>query len=474
MKLLLDELIRYGESDVYPYHMPGHKRNKSGSLPEDFYLRDITEIEGFDNLHQAEGILLKMQREAAKACGADESFYLVNGSTSGILSAMSAAVSAGGHILMSRNCHKSAYHAVYLRNLKVSYLVPGILEPYGILDTITPKQVKEALEQAKDVEAVLIVSPTYEGRIADIRKIADIVHAKGIPLIVDEAHGAHLGFSGAVAENSCRQGADLVIQSVHKTLPSLTQTAILHVTGERVNREKLKRFLRIYQTSSPSYLLMGSIQNAYCYVEDNKEQLYDAFQRNWRSLLGRLHQCRKLTFVEEDSQKQDIGKLVISVRNTNRNGHELYEILLQKYHLQMEMAAENYVLAMFTINDTKEGYDRLAEALLEIDQSLERKEDDTSYAYDWNGNETEERLLLATAWEEEQENCLLTEAMGRYAGEFIHLYPPGIPLVVPGEQITKELVEKIIIWEKQGLNVQGIETMEDACYVRVLKRKNVS
>lgn len=257
--------------------MPGHKRNAWGELPAQLYRLDITEIDGFDNLHQPEGILKELQEQAAACCGAEESYYLVNGSTGGILSAVSAALPASGHILMARNCHKSAYHAAYLRNLRTSYLYPKMLEDYDIFDMVSPEQIEEALDKEPDIQAVLLVSPTYEGRISNIRQISEIVHARGIPLIVDEAHGAHLGWSDAVHENSCRQGADLVIQSVHKTLPALTQTALLHVNGTIVDRERLRRFLHIYQSSSPSYLLMASIDNALQYMERDGKKALDIF-----------------------------------------------------------------------------------------------------------------------------------------------------------------------------------------------------
>ena len=168
---LYKKLEAYGKSDFYPYHMPGHKRNVYGDMPESIFRADITEIDGFDNLHQPEEILLQLQREAADLYGAEESFYLVNGSTSGILSAISAALPDGGHILMARNSHKSAYHAAYLKNLTISSLYPNTMEEYDICDAITPEQVKSALDGCDDIDAVFLVSPTYEGRIAPIREI---------------------------------------------------------------------------------------------------------------------------------------------------------------------------------------------------------------------------------------------------------------------------------------------------------------
>ncbi len=489
---LFTKLKQNSESDIYPYHMPGHKRNACGHLPTDYCSMDITEVDGFDNLHQPEGILKALQDKAADIYGAEESFYLINGSTCGILSAVSAVVPAGGHILMARNCHKSAYHAVYLRNLKVSYLYPSNLPEGDICESITANQVAETLNRESDIDAVLIVSPTYEGRIADVKSIAEVVHSKGIPLIVDEAHGAHLGFTEGFAQNSCRLGADLVIHSVHKTLPALTQTALLHVNGALVNREKLKRFLRIYQSSSPSYLLMASIDNALQYVEHEGKQAFADFADKYYKMLDRLADCKYLYFLQDDCGKQDVGKLIIRIPDTisekyaeSRNdetdiakrpmltGKQLYDLLLQKYHLQLEMASEYYVLAMFTVNDGDEAYRRMTDALLEIDAQIAEKcsdkcnlsrKDKLLCCEKQNGVVQCDTdcvpISLAHAWDSPMEKILLKNAVGRYAGEFVNLYPPGIPILVPGEIITEDICELIIRSYVQGLNVQGVEISE--------------
>lgn len=472
MEHLFEKLARNGESDIYPCHMPGHKRNVWGELPPKLCRMDITEIEGFDNLHQPEGILLDLQKKAAELCGAEESFYLVNGSTGGILSAVSAALPAGGHILMARNCHKSVYHAAYLRNLKISYLYPDILKEYNILEAVTPEQVRTALEKAPDIGAVLVVSPTYEGRIADIAGISKVVHEKGIPLIVDEAHGAHLGLSREVHENSCRQGADLVIQSVHKTLPALTQTALLHVNGKLVDRELLKRFLHIYQSSSPSYLLMASIDNAMHYIEKDGRSAFAEFHRQYDRMLERLSRCRILKFLPADRQRQDLGKLLISVKDADMTGRQLYDMLLDKYRIQTEMAAEDFVLAMFTLNDRPEGYERMTEALLEIDGSLKRQEGSKEIFCGglWPEDLKSDRYTLTAAWDGEKEEIPLEESAGRFAGEFVNLYPPGVPLLVPGEKITGELCQRVCNWLRQGLTVQGVKMQAGKHLIQVMKR----
>lgn len=459
---LYRKLREYGQGKVYPYHMPGHKRKQCGEMPKEITGIDITEIEGFDNLHCPCGLLKELQKRAARLYGAEESFYLVNGSTGGILSAVSGALPAGGHILMSRNCHKSVYHGAYLRNLAISYLYPDILEAYDINEAVTPKQVEQALERETDIGAVLIVSPTYEGRIADVKEIARIVHEKGIPLIVDEAHGAHLGFSEAFAPNSCACGADIVIHSVHKTLPSMTQTALLHVNGDRVDREQLKRFLHIYQTSSPSYVLMASIDNALEWMAGEGRQKCSSFAESYLKMCERLSACRGLQFLPSDSRKQDIGKLVISGKKIRLSGQQIYDILLREYQLQLEMAAGSYCLAMFTAADEEEAYERMTKALLELDERILRgefprdREEAVQAQRTLQEKEPGKAIPFCRAWDMKTEIIPLEQAIGRYAGEFINLYPPGTPLLVPGEVFDQEAYRLIFSYLNKGLKVQGV------------------
>lgn len=468
---LYEKLTEYAASDYYPYHMPGHKRRTFGDLPGELFSMDITEIDGFDDLHHPEEILEHLQKQAAALYGAEESFYLVNGSTCGVLAAISAALNPQESILMARNCHKSAYHAAYLRGLDIHYLWPEQVEGFPICEAITPEQVSDALEQTKDIRAVLIVSPTYEGRIADVKEIARLVHEKGIPLIVDEAHGAHLGLDDTMPENSCRNGADLVIHSVHKTLPSLTQTALLHVNGSLVDREKLRRFLRIYQSSSPSYVLMAGIDNALQMVEQNGKQMFEIFQQRFRKMMRDLEACKHLKFLPYEPGKQDVGKLVISTHKSNITGRQLYDILLKQYHLQLELAAENDCLAMFTVGDTEEGYERMTKALLEIDASLEsvqRAENNDEKTIVPEAKCAEDVIPLRKAWDAPQEILPLTQAIGRYVGDFIQVYPPGVPILVPGEKMTREKYDMIVTYIEKQLNVQGLERMDREPGMKVL------
>ena len=274
-KTLIETLIQYNQSSYYPFHMPGHKRNSTLPFPDALSI-DITEIDGFDNLHHPKGLLKTRMEYASKLYHADNSYFLINGSTCGILSAISAVTHTGDTILIARNSHKSVYHAAYLNQLHLIYLYPESISNCEINGGISPEKLKQQLLNSPEIKAVFLTSPTYEGIVSDITTIAEIVHMFHIPLIIDEAHGAHFGFCDAFPQSAITQGADLVIQSLHKTLPALTQTALLHQKGNFVCKTRLEKFLSIYQTSSPSYLLMASID--YCLtILENGEKLMQEY-----------------------------------------------------------------------------------------------------------------------------------------------------------------------------------------------------
>lgn len=463
MEYLYDKLIKYREEDVYPMHMPGHKRNLELMDMVNPYTIDITEIDGFDNLHDAEEILLDNMEEAAQLYHAEHTHYLINGSTSGLLVSIAACTKKGDTVLVARNCHKAVYHAIFLNELVPIYLYPEVDEKYGIHKGITPEQVRKELEENTDIKMVLLTSPTYEGIVSDIREIASVVHSYNIPLIVDEAHGAHLGFSKDFPENSVTCGADLVIHSVHKTLPAFTQTALLHSNGSLVDYDKIKMYLQIYQTSSPSYVLMSGISNCIRIIKEQGRQLFEEYYENLREF---YEACNKLKHIEvyqpiklQEEKRPfafDPSKILIFTHHSSINGVELYEMLLNRYRIQCEMVSKNYVLAMTSLADTKEGFNRLLEALLDIDRDIskEKKQAQTSLFY-----VADLRLALTPyeAYNLRKESIILDESIGNIAAEYIYLYPPGIPLVVPGEEITKEIISRIKEYKKAGLHIKGMK-----------------
>ena len=483
MARLYRELADYSHTDYYPFHMPGHKRNNASVNGEFPFDRDITEIEGFDNLHHAEGILKEAQENAARLYGTKQCYYSVNGSTAALLSAVSAAVPDGGKILVARNCHKAVYHAMYLRNLTPVYIYPQTDESWWINGGISPDKVERMLAASPDVAAVLITSPTYDGVVSDVERIAEIVHRYDIPLIVDEAHGAHFHFSDYFPVSAAELGADVVVQSFHKTMPSMTQTAVLHNCSDRVDDRLIRRFMGIYQTSSPSYILMASMDACIEKMEKDGHQMFRDFTRILEKTRTRLAPLRYIRLVTPENGTSEIfdydrSKLVFSTRYASLTGRELYQILLERYHIQMEMESEYYALAIAAVGDTEEGVERLCHAIEEIDE--EQKEQAASQKTDKKIGQEEktvyrplsQTMTIKEAMEAPDEVCPLEESIGRISSEFAYLYPPGIPLIVPGEQITGQFVKNMRIYMNKGLYLQGLEDHSNRT-IRVVTKKEI-
>ena len=494
---LLARLAAYCASDALPMHMPGHKRNRQAlQLPEPVDI-DITEIDGFDNLHGAEDLLLACQRRAARVFGAEETHFLVNGSSGGILSAIAACVPRGGALLMGRNAHRAALNAVTIGGIRPEYLYPAFLPESGISGAIAPEQVDAALGRRPDIRCVFITSPTYEGVISDVAAIADACHRHGAVLIVDEAHGAHLGFGG-FPESAVRLGADVSVQSVHKTLGSLTQTALLHVSGPRVDRERLRRMLSVYQTSSPSYVLMASIDECVLRMEAQGDALADRWLANvaaFRRAVGGLRHLKLLpveaascsgaavgagsvdgatarggSAVGADSSgnvaarggaavgadsvdgaafRFDSSKIMISARGTNIGGPELQRMLRERFHIELEMAAGHYAIAMTGIGDTEASVMRLADALLTIDAEL--TDVDAPAPVDPLSPRPQMVLTPAEADLVPAEDVPVDAAAGRICAETVFAYPPGIPLMVPGERVDGALLARLLAERARGV-----------------------
>lgn len=463
MSELLKKLKEYADSDYLPMHMPGHKR-RMGEIGNPFFI-DITEIEGFDNLHHAKGILMEAQKRAASLYHSEETHYLINGSTAGILSAVSGCTSFGGKILLARNSHKSAYHAVFLRGLQMNCIYPQSAGKMGINGVILPEDVDRALQKDPDTQAVMITSPTYDGVVSDIKKIAEIVHSYGIPLIVDEAHGAHFPFSSYFPEDSVSCGADVVIHSLHKTLPTLTQTALIHLNGSRIDREKIRKFLTIYQSSSPSYVLMASLDNCVEWIGEHGAD-FDRFCEQLRFLRNGLRKMKRLKLLEIPGM--DESKILVSVQKTGISGHELDVILREEYHIELEMACSSYVCAITSVGDTKESLDRLLKAFLNVDERLTDAKEPQNIECSTDEALPAERVYTMLEAEEcEKELCFLRDSCGRISGDFVALYPPGIPILAPGERVSREIAERLSTYVKEGFEVHGVKDNK----IQVLKRE---
>lgn len=513
-------LEEYCKSDFYPFHMPGHKRNGkafSKRFLQELCKVDITEIEGFDNLHEADGILQEAQLRANDLFGnsGSETYFLVNGSSSGNLASICAALYENEEILIARNAHKSVYHAVAMHRLKPRYLLPkeaGIplwLQeksriplrerdkshilmrgqdkgriPYkeeeignecrsGFWGPVTAKEVEEQITD--DTRAVLITSPTYEGMVSDVREIAVFLHQKKIPLIVDEAHGSHFGLYPTFPESALSCGADLVIHSLHKTLPSLTQTALLHVQGELIDRERVRRYLRVFQSTSPSYPLMASIDSCVCEVKKAGAYLFLHLEK-LRKLLE--EKTGNLTEVQILPREMIADPCKIVVFSSSKTGRWIADQLRQDYHLEPEMEGEHHVVLILTGYDTSEGIQRLVNAVRGINETAvlakqkgEERRDGSPGFTEMTKHLPRRRILPSEAWDRKREWKELNESKGSICAEMLHVYPPGIPLLVAGEEIDAEMILAMKQLLQAGANLQGIKWQEGRVYVPVVKNK---
>lgn len=454
--MLLEKLEAYEKSDIYPFHMPGHKRRMR--LPSDAYGLDITEVEGFDNLHHAQALLAQEQQRYADFAGARESFFLVNGSTCGILAALSGAVTRGGRVLFARNSHKSAYHGLMLRELTAEYIYPEISR-FDIQDALMTEKIEQFFSVDNHIEAVYITSPTYDGVVSDIRTIARIAHAHGALLIVDEAHGAHFGYHPFFPESAVKQGADIVIQSVHKTLPAFTQSAVLHRCSDRVDGARMRQFLAVYESSSPSYVLLAGLSRVVPFLEREGAERFAELAEHLKQFYEKSRALRFLRVLQDEDfdGERDGSKILISTVNCDICGRELYERLLYDYRLQLEMYSGEYVTALCSLMDEQEGFERLLAALFSIDKTLHPGKHKGDAFVRRIYSEKKKILSISDAMERQVTTIDIRNAAGHVSGEYVYLYPPGIPIIVPGEEIDGEFVRDLKRLKERGLALEGMK-----------------
>ncbi|NMA67050.1 MAG: aminotransferase class I/II-fold pyridoxal phosphate-dependent enzyme [Clostridiaceae bacterium] len=449
-------LETYKKHNPLPFHMPGHIHGRG--LIEDLKIAgswDITEIPGSDCLHNPSGVIKEAQLLAAKCFGAEYSIFLVNGSTSGIHIMINSVVKQGGKLIIGRDCHRSVLNALALLNAEPVFVLPQIDKENNIPLGVTSYDIEQALKDHPDAQGILITRPNYYGIATSIKDIVQVAEKYNVPLLVDEAHGAHFNFHGALPESSVTLGAELCVQSLHKTLPALTQTALLHGKNNMVDKKKVEMFSAMLQTTSPSYLLMASIDIARDFME---REGYDCYQRLWQNINDfntKLNNIgiKRVTVLHREFET-DFSRITLSFKNTSLSGYQAEEILRKDYGIVVEMAELFNLVLIATPFHTKEDFKKLLNALERIYEKYGTQ--DTSKNLPLYNSLPERTLPLHQAIYHKTKEVPINKAAGEVSSASVVPYPPGVPLLNPGEKITFEIIEYIMELLASGCIVHGI------------------
>lgn len=457
---IIDSLRKIVDDNIISFHMPGHKKGAIykmlgyEDILENLYKLDTTEIPGTDNLHSPEECIKESLKRASEVFKSDKTFYLVNGSTCGIEAAIMASVNPKEKIILNRDCHQSAINSCIIGDIDPIYVNPSINKDSNTLSGVSFNNVKRVIDSNLDAKAVFLTYPTYFGDVFDLKSICSYAHEKGMTVIIDEAHGAHLGLSEKLPETALSQGADIVIQSTHKTLPSFTQSSMIHIKGNRIDINKLTNMLRITESSSPSYLLMASLDIAVDIYEKNGFDLMDKLLINIDEFKSELY---KLKNIKVDESK-DYTKIFLNTKKLGITGHELENILRENYNIQVELSNYYGVLLIATIGNTKDEFLKLKDVLFEIDKIYKKESHLKSVSYPIKL--PKKILSPREAFYMDKKNVKIENSIGKISGEYIIPYPPGVSLVSPGEEITKEVIDYIIECKSKGMNVNGVKDSE--------------
>ncbi len=474
METIKDFLLNHAKEQPVSFHMPGHKGSKLyrdngyGHLLDNIMDLDVTEIPGADNLFQTEGIIRATMDRYKSLYDAKESYLLINGSSAGIIASMMTIAKAGEKLIMARNCHKSAFNALNLGNIKPVYAYPEIIEEYGISGEITVEEITRCMDENPDAKGVILPSPNYYGICSDIEKIAREVHARGKLLMVDQAHGAHLKMFNKLCnrkENVTRelpksaeeQGADLVINSIHKTLGAFTQSALLNLCTDKIDKTILEDKLQAIQSTSPSYILMTGLDVNADLLEKQGSKLLDKWLENLQYFYEEASKIKGLKVLMPANM--DYTKMNLDMGQLGIDGLTLEEMLMKK-GVFSELVTGNILMCMSGIGNSREDYDRLLAGLKEISEEHELKDGSPKEGIDASiiGKVLEMREIpTEKMWVD------MDKAEGRVCASSIIPYPPGIPMICPGEVIDKEVIHYIKSLRTKGEKVMGVDDKMRVC-----------
>ena len=463
---IIDALLKYrDESNLY-FAMPGHKAGRvyenieEGKIFLNNLIRfDLTEVDGLDNFHDADGIIKEARDELSKYYGSKKSYFLVNGSTSGNMIMIFSVFDENDKIIVERNCHKSIYNSIILRKLRPIYIKNKVSNIYDAPFSIDKEHLLSMIEKNKDAKGIVLTYPNYYGICADLEEIIEKARKYNIKILIDGAHGAHFGVVGELPKSAVKLGADIIVHSAHKTLPSLTQTSFLHVNNEELI-DNVDYYTSIFSTTSPSYMFMASMDFSRYYLEkygkDDYSKLINLCEEYRLKInnIGFYHLIGQADILKNNDNNNvyiDKSRYIINVPK-GYSGHKLLDYLkLNK--IQAEMSDHRNVILIFGTNNDRKDFETLYQILKRCDFN-KLKDIDISI----KNIEIPEMLLLP--WEvreREMETVCLNDALGRVCGKSIIPYPPGIPLIMPGEIISEEIIDIIGYYKNNKIKLLGLD-----------------
>lgn len=473
---IYEALKWYKNQRIVPFDVPGHKQGRGNKqlkefLGEDCLSVDVNSMKPLDNLCHPTSVIKEAEELAAEAFGADSAFFMVNGTTSAVQAMIMSVCKEGDKIIMPRNVHRSAINSLILIGANPIYINPGIHKRLGISLGMSLKDIEEAIKEHPDAKAVFVNNPTYYGICSDLREIVKLAHSHGMYVLVDEAHGTHFYFDKRLPVSAMEAGADMAAVSIHKTGGSLTQSSMLLMKNEKINPHYVRTIINLTQTTSGSYLLLSSLDIARRNLALHGEEIFEEvvsiaeYARSEINKIGGYYAFSKEIVNGDNVFDFDITKLTVNTLDVGLAGIEAYDILRDDYGIQIELGDIGNILSIISVGDTRYNIERLVSALSEI-KRIHTK--DKKGIFDHEYINPIVKKSPKEAFYSEKESILISESEGRITGEFVMCYPPGIPILAPGELITKEAIECILASKEKGSLITGPEDM-DINEIQVLK-----
>ncbi|MDD5793257.1 aminotransferase class I/II-fold pyridoxal phosphate-dependent enzyme [Clostridium sp. HCP1S3_B4] len=472
---IYEALNRYKKMRIVPFDVPGHKRGKGNKeltefLGESCLTVDVNSMKPLDNLCHPVSVIKEAEELTAKAFKAKHAFFMVNGTTSAVQAMVLSSCKSGEKIIMPRNVHRSAINALILSGAIPVYVNPGTNKKIGIPLGMSVDDVKEAIINNKDAKAVLVNNPTYYGICSDLKEITKLAHSYGMKVLVDEAHGTHFYFNDNLPTSAMEAGADMAAVSMHKTGGSLTQSSILLINND-VNKGYVHQIINLMQTTSASYLLLSSLDISRRNLAVNGSKMIDKiidlaeYARKEINEIGGFYAYSKELINKKDFFDFDITKLSVNTLGMGLAGIEVYSILRDEYDIQIEFGDLGNFLAIVSVGDTKFAIERLVSALSDIKRIYSK---DKTGMIDHEYIEPEVVMSPKDAFYGNKIVLPINESIGEVSCEFVMCYPPGIPILAPGERITKEILEYISYAKMKGCSLTGTQD-EKIEFINVLK-----